>query len=126
MSFSHHPASRGGVAGRLVVLLGLVIFFFGLFFLYNGAQLARLGGSWYYVLCGIPLTLSGVFLMRLSITGAWLYYLTWIATIPWTIYDVGFDYWGWLPRLFGPTLVAIAVFVSTTALKKYGRSRRHV
>ncbi|MCX5617751.1 glycerol dehydrogenase [Bombella sp. TMW 2.2543] len=89
--------------------LALLILLFGLYFVIFGTWLIILGGSLYYTLCGILLCASGVYLFRRDVLGAWLYLLAWVLTIPWTIYEVGFDFWGWLPRLFGPSLLAIAV-----------------
>ncbi|MCX5617749.1 glycerol dehydrogenase [Bombella sp. TMW 2.2543] len=98
-----------GAAGLVTYALALLILLFGLYFVIFGTWLIFLGGSWYYTLCGILLCASGVYLFRQDTLGAWLYLLAWALTIPWTIYEVGFDFWGWLPRLFGPSLLAIAV-----------------
>ncbi|MBA5724885.1 glycerol dehydrogenase [Bombella favorum] len=109
MSFFSYPKKKPGVADVLVWILALLILLFGLYFVIFGSWLILLGGSWYYTPCGILLCISGVYLFRQNIAGAWGYLLAWVLTIPWTIYEVGFHFWGWLPRLFGPTLLAIAV-----------------
>lgn len=100
---------KPGPAGLAIYALALLILLFGLYFVIFGSWLILLGGSWYYTPCGILLCLSGTYLFRQSPVGAWVYLLAWFLTIPWTIYEVGFHFWGWLPRLFGPTLIAIAV-----------------
>ena len=98
-----------GVVSLVIYALALLILLFGLYFVIFGSWLIILGGSWYYTPCGVLLCISGVYLFRQSPVGAWSYLLAWALTIPWTIYEVGFHFWGWLPRLFGPTLLAIAV-----------------
>lgn len=108
--FLSHRFTRWTIRGFLA-LLSILIILFGLYFLIFGAQLAWLGGSYYYIICGFFLTLSGSLMLGYRSIGGWLYLLTWFFTIPWTIYEVGFDLWGWLPRLFGPTLIASAVVI---------------
>lgn len=117
----HKPTT--GLANWAVYALATVILLISLFFIIGGIWLISLGGSWYYTLCGIVLFLSSIYLFRSSPLGAWLYLVAWAATIPWTIYEVGFDWWGWLPRLFGPTLLAIPVLCALIFLaRKQGES----
>ena len=80
-------------------LLGLIIFLLGLTLGAGGLWLLAEGGSWYYVLAGLGLMLSGLMLMRRSRYGAWCYYLVLLATAVWTAWESGFDYWRWVPRL---------------------------
>ncbi|MDF7674852.1 glycerol dehydrogenase [Acetobacteraceae bacterium ESL0709] len=116
---THQPS---GVGAIFAMLVGLVIFLFGLFFIIEGAVLVSYGGSWYYVLEGILfLTPGGLLMMMRRPLGCWLYILGWILTFPWAIYEVGFDWIGWLPRLLGPTIIAVLVFISLPILN--GRKR---
>ncbi|MXV35346.1 MULTISPECIES: glycerol dehydrogenase [unclassified Saccharibacter] len=125
ISSSPSSRSRWKVAPVLIGILAAIILVFGLYFVILGSELAWLGGSWYYVLCGILLTASGILMLRQQAMGGWLYLLAWFLTIPWTIYEVGFDFWGWLPRLLGPTLIAIAVAFSLLALSRIQKEARH-
>ncbi|CAI9120881.1 glycerol dehydrogenase [Brytella acorum] len=109
------PSEIGRIA---TIILGALILLFGVIFLGGGAELAALGGSWYYILCGIVLTASGVLTIKGRLLGAWLFLLAWAGTLLWTIYEVGFDGWGWLPRLFGPTIILVLVLVSLPALRR--------
>ncbi|QHI95627.1 glycerol dehydrogenase [Aristophania vespae] len=116
---SRQPVTLGT---GLAMLVGFVVFLFGLFFIIEGGVLVSYGGSWYYVLEGILfLTPGGLLMMMRKPLGCWLFLLGWALTIPWTIYEVGFDWIGWLPRLFGPTVIAILVAISLFALN--GRKR---
>ncbi|GBQ69371.1 D-sorbitol dehydrogenase subunit SldB [Ameyamaea chiangmaiensis NBRC 103196] len=108
---------RVGLVGA--ILLGGLITLFGLIFVVGGANLAALGGSFYYVICGLVLLASGILLLLRRALGAALYLLAWIGTLAWTVYEVGFDWWGWLPRLFGPTILAVLVALCLPALRRY-------
>jgi quinoprotein glucose dehydrogenase len=79
------------IAGAIIALLGLSI-------LWYGGQLALVGGSPFYVVIGLGLTASGVLLLMRRQTGLWIYALTLALTFIWTIYEVGFDKWQWIPR----------------------------
>ncbi|MCT6819038.1 glycerol dehydrogenase [Bombella apis] len=109
MSFLSYPNEKPKGADIAIWAFALLILLFGLYFVIFGSWLILLGGSWYYTPCGLLLCISGIYLFRQSPVGAWTYLLAWALTIPWTIYEVGFNFWGWLPRLFGPTLLAIVV-----------------
>ncbi|MXV44514.1 glycerol dehydrogenase [Saccharibacter sp. 17.LH.SD] len=117
MLSSSTPSRQPLIRAAILALAGIITLF-GLYFVILGTDLAFWGGSWYYVLCGILLVASGVFLFRLAPLGAWLYIIAWGVTIPWSIYEVGFDLWGWVPRLFGPTLIVIPVLVALPFLYK--------
>lgn len=88
-----------GAGGVVLLLLGLFIAVMGLVLFLGGGYLLALGGSPYYVLMGAALLVSGYYLGRGQISGAWLYLASWAATILWTLYEVGFDWWGWLPEI---------------------------
>ena len=79
------------ISGGIVALLGLAI-------LWYGAQLALVGGSPFYVVMAIGLVVSGVLLMMRRQLGLGIYALTLVLTFIWTIYEVGFDKWQWIPR----------------------------
>ncbi|NVN06245.1 glycerol dehydrogenase [Asaia spathodeae] len=98
--------------------LAILIVVFGLIFVGGGGYLLSLGGSPYYLICGIVLLASGGLMAMGRLLGAYLFLLAWAATLVWTIYEAGFDWWGWLPRLFGPTLIAILVVLSLPILRR--------
>lgn len=125
LSFQKNHRPRWSIARLLVTILATLIFLFGLYFIIFGAQLAWLGGSWYYVACGVLLTPAGILMFFRHPLGGWLYLLAWFLTIPWSIYEVGFDLWGWVPRLLGPTLIALAVAISLRHLYSAQKDKRH-
>jgi quinoprotein glucose dehydrogenase len=69
--------------------------------------LILLGGSWYYSLAGIGLAVSGVGILFGSLWGVGIYLLTYALTWVWALAEVGYDGWALIPRVVGPTLLAI-------------------
>ncbi|WP_040508720.1 hypothetical protein [Gluconobacter morbifer] len=102
----------------LVILLGIVIVLVALFFVIGGADLAMLGGSTYYVICGIVLLASGVFMVMGRTLGAFLYLGALAYTWIWSFWEVGFSPVDLLPRAFGPTLLGILVALTIPALRR--------
>ena len=106
------------VLGGLFVLLGL-------FFLGAGAWLVFLRGSPYYVLAGAALVGSGVLLLREDRRGTQVFLVLWVATLAWSLWEVGLEGWKLMPRLLAPTglLLAVLVPAGVRALRKAGRHR---
>lgn len=103
---SSHPLRSASPA---VVVTGIVIALLGLVLLIGGVLLAALHGSWYYALAGAGLMSSGVLLAMNRIAGAWLYGIVLLGTIAWTLWEVGLDFWGFVPRIVFLLLLAIIV-----------------
>ncbi len=97
-----HPEKRRApwVYAILLILIGLVL-------IAGGGYLATLGGSLYYVLCGIAVAASGVLLLRGSVRGAQLYGLMLVGTLIWSIWEVGFSGWDLAPRLIAPAVLGL-------------------
>ncbi|PZO65999.1 MAG: membrane-bound PQQ-dependent dehydrogenase, glucose/quinate/shikimate family [Paracoccus denitrificans] len=91
------------------ILGGFTVGLFGLIMLFFAGKLAMAGGSWFYIVISIGLILSGIELMRRRQTGFLIYAGTLIVTFIWTIYEVGFDKWQWIPR--GALLVFIGLIL---------------
>lgn len=77
---------------------GLLAAAFGAALLFYGGRLALAGGSPFYIVMALGLILSGVQLMRRRQNGLGIFALTLILSFAWTIYEVGFDKWQWIPR----------------------------
>ncbi len=65
----------------------------------GGAWLAALGGSWYYVLSAIVLAAVAVAYRRGAALGLWLYAVWMIATLGWSLWEAGPDFWALAPRV---------------------------
>ena len=107
----------------LTLLFAIIILLVGLFFVIAGADLAMLGGSAYYALCGILLVTSGAFMLMGRTLGAFLYLAALAYTWVWSLWEVGFSPVDLLPRVFGPTLLGILVILTIPVLRRM-ESRR--
>ena len=107
--FQYRSDSGAGTRIRIAVasLFGLL----GLVLLAGGIWLINLGGSWYYALAGFGLLFTAWPLWRARTMAVVNYVLVWAGTLGWTVWEVGFDWWAWVPRMVAPTvllLVALA------------------
>lgn len=96
----------------LLIVLGTVILLVGLFMLGGGGYLITLGGSWYFTLAGLGLTLSGAFVIQRRLIGALLYLIVFAASIIWSLWDVGFAFWPLFSSLFALAVLAVVVLVA--------------
>jgi quinoprotein glucose dehydrogenase len=89
------------------ILSFLLLLITGLALALPGLYLASLGGSLYYAVAGLLILLSGFLVLRRRIWGLCLYWAVLLATIGWSLWEVGLDGWALMPRL---------VFLSVGAL----------
>ena len=116
-----HREQAQPLAARIWLwVLGAALALAGLFFLIGGGKLISLGGSWYFLLAGLGLLLSGVQMVRRRRSGAWFYLSTFGATVLWALAEVGLDYWSLISRLLALTFAAVAVLASMPLLRKAG------
>src|SRR3546814_3913834 len=87
----------------LLYLFVAVLLATGLSLLWLGATLLMLGGSPYYVLAGVAITLSAILIARRNWSGVWVYAAFWLATLLWALWESGLDGWALAPRLAMPT-----------------------
>lgn len=96
-------SSVGAPTKLFAAILALV----GIAYLYGGALLAWLGGSPYFLITGVAIAASGVLIWRGNAWGGWIYATMLAATMCWAVVEAGVDFWGLLPRLFGPCLFGL-------------------
>jgi quinoprotein glucose dehydrogenase len=89
------------------VLSGSVVFLLGLYFAAMGAWLASLGGSWYYLLAGLGMAVSGVLIALGRRTGLYVYGLVWLGTVVWAVWESGLDPLLLMPRVVAPTVLGV-------------------
>lgn len=83
-------AARGSYAIRITALLiGLL----GLPMAFHGFQLSLLGGTFYYLACGVLLVLSATQLWRKQPSGFYLFAAALLLTLAWAVYESGFEFW---------------------------------
>ncbi|TAX22736.1 membrane-bound PQQ-dependent dehydrogenase, glucose/quinate/shikimate family [Rhizobium leguminosarum] len=71
----------------------------------GGGWLAALGGSWYYLIAGISLVISGVLFFMHRRSGVFLYAVIIAATAVWALAEAGLDGWALVPRLIAPLIL---------------------
>jgi quinoprotein glucose dehydrogenase len=98
---------RGWSRLVLVFLLGLC----GLALLAPGLYLLSLGGSPYYLITGIAILGAAVLLLKGERAGISLYGVMLLATLAWSIHEVGFDAWALMPRLVLPLLLGLLLLI---------------
>lgn len=117
----HTGTFTGGYV--LTLALAVVVGAFGLAILLGGIWLIGLGGTWYYAAAGLGLCLTAWFLAQPSMSALWIYLATYLLTLVWAYWEVGFDPWLQVPRLLAPTIVLVLVLLTLPVLRS-GR-RRH-
>lgn len=121
-STRHRPE---GAAYWYTVSVGILMTLLGIVLGAGGLWLIALGGSWYYLMAGVGLLVSGVLLARTSSAGVWVYLLTYLFTLLWTFREVGTDGWALVPRLVAPTVILFLVLISIPLLRPRGDVRGH-
>src|SRR6185503_5768335 len=64
-----------------------------------GLWLASLGGSLYYAVAGTLILVCAWLVLRGSAFAITLYWLTFLGTLVWSLWEVGLDGWALMPRL---------------------------
>ncbi|WP_165460398.1 glucose/quinate/shikimate family membrane-bound PQQ-dependent dehydrogenase [Atlantibacter sp.] len=82
----------------IVMLTTLFAVLCGLYLLIGGVWLITLGGSWYYPIAGVVMLGVAWLLWRGKQSALWLYAAFLLATMIWSIWEVGFDFWALTPR----------------------------
>lgn len=112
-SGSHRP--RRGRWWRY--LIGAVIGLFGIPIAAGGLYLIILGGSWYYLIAGLGLLLTALYLFRGEMAAVWIYVLVYAGTLAWALWEAGFNGWAQVPRLVAPTVVLVLVLTTIPTLR---------
>ncbi|MFM9269676.1 membrane-bound PQQ-dependent dehydrogenase, glucose/quinate/shikimate family [Halomonas elongata] len=120
MPQSPTPSRSGSFFAKIV---GIIIALVGLALGGGGLYLATLGGSWYYLIAGVFMLLSGIQLLRGKASGAGIFALVFISTFLWAAWESGFNYWRWIPRLDVVLILAILVALVMPGLQG-GPSRK--
>lgn len=106
---TQHRRRPGGLARGLVIAVGVAIALIGLYMIGGGGYLAVLGGSWYFVLCGLALLGAGVLIARGHPNGASLYGVVVLLSVIWAVWETGFEFWPLVSRLFVFGVIGLVV-----------------
>ncbi len=94
--------------GWLVPVYGVILAVVGLILGGGGLWLVSLGGSWYYLIAGLALIVTGGLMARRKPAGFALFALAAALTVIWALWETGGAFWGLVPRL-APWLVMAIV-----------------
>ncbi|HTN41349.1 MAG TPA: PQQ-binding-like beta-propeller repeat protein, partial [Asticcacaulis sp.] len=112
-------------AGWPAKVLGVVLALIGVILIIGGIQLMMLGGSWYYLLAGLALGVSGALIFTGRVLGAWLYIATFVLTVLWAFTESGLNGWALVPRIVAPlVLLLFVVGLLPSFLPGEGKKRR--
>jgi quinoprotein glucose dehydrogenase len=100
----------------LRVIIALLIMLSALACVVGGTWLGWLGGSWFYLLLGLLLAASGLLLLTKRAIGLLVYAIALFATLVWSVWEVGFDWWALTPR--GGLLVGLGVLLLLPAVRR--------
>jgi quinoprotein glucose dehydrogenase len=99
-----------------------ILFLIGMVLAIGGVRLVQLGGSFYYLIVGLGLLITGGLLFARRREGAFLFVAILICTLAWAIYEAGFDGWRLMPRLVGPVLLALVLLIPSLRKTLRGRA----
>lgn len=106
-------------------IFALIVALFGLALAASGLWLITLGGSWYYLLAGAGMLASGVLLFLQRLSGVWLYWLVFIGTLVWALWEVGLDPWALLPRVLALAVIALLSLAFVPWLRRHNAREVH-
>lgn len=108
-------------------LLGILLILSGLGLAVGGAILISYSGSWYYLPMGIVLLIAGICILLFRVIGVFIYLLSYLVTVIWAIWEVGFDFWQLVPRLVAlGGFAALVAFAYPLIMKYRGSPKSHV
>jgi membrane-bound PQQ-dependent dehydrogenase (glucose/quinate/shikimate family) len=107
-----------GWAAGFAALLACV----GAYLAVKGGQLIGLGGSPYYVIAGVGLIVIAVLHVLRSPWAARLYALLLAATLVWSVFEAGLDFWALMARLAAFLVVGLWFLAPWTAALYRGRA----
>ncbi|MFJ2689023.1 glucose/quinate/shikimate family membrane-bound PQQ-dependent dehydrogenase [Pseudomonas sp. NPDC087336] len=117
--------NSGAAAGSkwLLTGLGVLIALIGLGLAGGGGYLIALGGSWYFLLMGLAMLVSGLMIARRRPLGAWIYGLALILTAVWAVWDAGLEYWPLVSRVLTFAVIGLVVaLIYPTLVRASGAS----
>jgi quinoprotein glucose dehydrogenase len=85
----------------------LLLLITGLGMALPGLYLAALGGSLYYAVAGALILLSAWLVLRRRQFGVTLFWLVFLGTVIWAVWEAGTDGWALMPRLVYLAIVAL-------------------
>src|SRR5579872_7065039 len=105
----------------VTTITGVVHILIGLTLACEGAWLAALGGSIYYVAAGLGILISGALLVGGRASALWVYAAVLIGTLIWAVAEIGFDWWPLAAR--GDVIFPLSLWLLTPWIQRELASR---
>ncbi|SDA95394.1 quinate dehydrogenase (quinone) [Pseudomonas sp. NFACC15-1] len=113
-----HAQHLSRVSAIILIGLGVIITMLGLALAVGGVKLLSLGGSWYFLIGGLAMVVSGVLIACRKPAGAWWFGAFLLGTAIWAFVDVGLVFWPLFSRLFMFGVIGLAVALVYPQLKR--------
>ncbi|TNM61385.1 glucose/quinate/shikimate family membrane-bound PQQ-dependent dehydrogenase [Aliirhizobium smilacinae] len=97
-------------------ITAIIIALMGLALAGGGAYLLSLGGSAYYLLCGIGFLITAALLIARKLLALHVYAVIVVASLAWAIWEVGFDWWQLGPR--GGVIILLGMWLLTPWIRR--------
>lgn len=110
-------------ASRAPVITGVVFLLIGLVLAGGGIWLASLGGSWFYLLAGLGFVATAVLLWMRRPAALAVYAALLLATLAWSLWEAGLDWWPLATRLGLLFLLALWLLLPWVRRGLVGRRR---
>ena len=101
----------GATSRWILIVYAAALVVVGLSLITGGAYLLYLGGSPYYVLCGLTVVASAILLFQRKSEGAFIYGLMLLATLAWSLWEAGLNGWALMPRVVGPGVMGLVLLI---------------
>jgi quinoprotein glucose dehydrogenase len=102
------------------VVLSVILATIGLVFFSGGSWLVFVGGSFYYLLAGVAFLSISALTYRGNALAYWAFAVLILATLGWSFFEVGLDWWQLIPR--GDLVVVIGMILLSPWVARSYRS----
>ncbi|MBB4346534.1 glucose/quinate/shikimate family membrane-bound PQQ-dependent dehydrogenase [Aliirhizobium cellulosilyticum] len=97
-------------------ITAIIIALMGIALAGGGAYLLSLGGSAYYLLCGLGFLIVAALLIARKLLALHVYAVIVVASLVWAIWEVGFDWWQLGPR--GGVIILLGMWLLTPWIRR--------
>ncbi|WP_392560845.1 glucose/quinate/shikimate family membrane-bound PQQ-dependent dehydrogenase [Orbus sturtevantii] len=95
----------------LLILTAIILILMSVILIIAGGWLISLGGSWYYLLCGIAILFTALLLLKRSASALTLFAFVLAISTIWALWEVGLNWWQLVPRLWVWFIVGILLLL---------------
>lgn len=109
------PRSILAICGSLIALLGIVLMISSAF--------SSIDSGSFFLFAGFGLVVSGAFLAKRHVAGAWAYLAVFAGTLAWSLQNTGLGGSSVSYRIFGPIVMLVVLALLMPALRHWSRAR---